>query len=65
MEYIVNWYDMPRRFRDAMWPYFDVTGESHPELLNLALVNYNCVYHKNTAIFESEAHYTWFLMRWA
>jgi len=64
MSYIVKWYDLPRRFRDTMWPYFDVRDNAHPELLNLALIKHNCVYNKNTAIFESEAHYTMFLLRW-
>ena len=64
MSYIVDWHDLPRTFRDKMWLYFEVR-KSYPELLNLALIKHNCGYNNNTAIFESEAHYTWFVLRWS
>lgn len=66
MTFVINWTDIPTNVRKKITKVcilesseFGISG------LHSELAKFNCVYNnRNQAIFESEAHYNWFLIKW-
>ena len=69
MSFSIIWSDVPERVRTNVVRYtiLDRPYTSDHYLLPFReeLAKFNAIYvQENTAIFESEAHYNWFILRW-
>jgi hypothetical protein len=65
MSFTINYTDMPGSIRKQLavryiYPYDNL------DLFRVELAKFHCEYtDDNKVIFESEAHYTWFVLRWS
>lgn len=72
MSFTINWGDIPVSPRTKVINYTILDSPHSAEIaeylirLDKELAKFNAIYDQNdTAIFESEAHYNWFLLRWS
>ena len=70
VKYKIRWFELPSKLRNKFCKefIFDKTdhGSGNLKYFREELAKFNCEYTSNNeVIFENEAYYTWFIMRWS